>query len=416
MAEITPGDLDLEVDIAPTDEMSNHAQQHNAANKAIVDLVNELGGEVDVDGNINIDGGLGGGVPTPQPENDKNVLATDGKAYGWTALTTEHLPLSHPIEENPFGIKEEGDLYTQEDANTAFYKWIDINTNSIEGVADALGLSITIENDNIIIGIDPDNDGILDVSNKFDKGDGPLDYANATILGQAVKKNAEDISTNKDNITINSNNFASLLAELNLEIDGEGSINIIGGGDAPSLSDLEQGIANNATAIAGKFDTGTGDLEYNDAVELGAAVRANEGDITANTNAIGKNADEIESISIRLDALENTSLSSEWKIRVDGGGPDAGEVSLNNAAWESVTVLKISTEDVNGTSYNFENVKTGDTIQIGVGASGKGSRIFCRLHNNLSNRRRVWCRTPSINRCSHSRIYRCCCCLSSIRS
>ena len=107
MAEITPEDLDLKVDIQPTDEMSNHAQQHNAANKAIVDLVNELGGEVDVDGNINIDGGLGGGVPAPQPEDKFKVLATDGSNYDWAQLTTEYLPLSHPIEENPFGITDE---------------------------------------------------------------------------------------------------------------------------------------------------------------------------------------------------------------------------------------------------------------------------------------------------------------------
>ena len=419
MAEITPGDLDLEVDIEPTKEMSNHAQQHNAANKAIVDLVNELGGEV-VDGNINIEGGLGGGVPAPKPEDAMKVLATDGSNYDWAQLTTQYLPLAEPQPGiDAFGIEDEP-ANTQKEANEAFLKWIGINTESIEGLADALGLVIKIENDNIVIEIDPSGDGILDVSNKFDKGDGVLEYETAVILGQAVKKNEGSISTNTDNITINSNNFASLLAELNLEIDGEGSINIIGGGEAPSLSELEQGIADNATAIADKFDIGAGTTNLNDANLMEAAIDENavaitkntnsitdissniggtvnidgtvtfpenvetdlsklatkqereDGD-TANANAIGKNADEIESISIRLDALENTSLSSEWKIRVDGGGPDAGEVSLNNAAWESVTVLKISTEDENGTSYNFENVKTGDTIQIGVGASGRAA-------------------------------------------
>ncbi len=374
MAEIKPEDLDLKVDIDPTDEMSDHAEQHNAANKAIVELVNELGGEVDVDGNINIEGGLGGGVPTPKPEDKMKVLATDGNNYDWAQLTTEYLPLADPQDGiDAFGIIDEP-ANTQQQANVAFYKWIEINTESIEGVADALGLTIKIDDSsNIIIEIDPDNDGILDVSNKFDKGDGTLDYANAVILGQAVKKNEGEISTNADNITINSDNFTTLLGELNLTIDPDGSINIIGGGEVPDLNELEKRIEENATAIADKFDIGTGSLDYADAVILGQAVKKNEGEIAGNKNAIGENADDIESISIRLDALENTSLSSEWTIRVDGGGPDAGEISLNNAAWESVTVLKIATEDANGVSYDFESVKAGDTIQIGVGASGRAA-------------------------------------------
>ena len=596
MAEITPGDLDLEVDIAPTAEMSNHAQQHNAANKAIVDLVNELGGEVDVDGNINIEGGLAGGVPAPKPEDKMKVLATDGNLYDWARLTTEYLPLADPqrgIE--AFGITDEP-ANTQQEANTAFYRWIDINTNSIEGVADALGLSITIENDNIIIGIDPNNDGILDVSNKFDKGDGVLEYETAVILGQAVKKNEGSISTNAGNITINSNNFASLLAELNLTIDGEGNItpgapdpsnpldisgkfdkgpdsdlarariydnaakmeaaikgnaseigalqesikdivdpegnitldgyfpkyvegdteqdaliypaaSVMGTAVAKNLDDiateksariagdenaleevakkydagvvpeneartypdayaLEQAveanadnISTNATnieavvevlggdienieniqidalppqtgadgkflttdgskaswgdvpsddakfnkgattyedaaameeaikslgekgyddtwiqpALDNKFDKGTGDLHYADAVILGQAVKANKEDITTNTNAIGVNTGDITSLSNRLDALENTSLSSEWTIRVDGGGPEAGEISLNSDVWADVTVLKISTTDAEDGTHDFSNVKVGDTIQIGVGASGRAA-------------------------------------------
>ncbi len=191
MAEITPGDLDLKVDIDPDDQMSDHAQQHNAANKAIVDLVNELGGEVDVDGNINIEGGITGGVPTPTPEDAKKVLATDGRFYNWAQLTTEYLPLANPQDGiDAFGITDEGAI-TQEQANEAFYKWIDINTESIEGVADALGLSINIEDENIVIEIDPDSDGILDISNKFDKGD--VVAEDAGTLEKLIEENRHNI-------------------------------------------------------------------------------------------------------------------------------------------------------------------------------------------------------------------------------
>ena len=295
-------------------------------------------------------------------------------------------------------------VYTQEEANTAFYKWIDINTNSIEGVADALGLSINIENDNneIIIEIDPNNDGILDVSNKFDKGDGDLEYETAVILGQAVKKNEGEIATNKENITINANKFNELLLELNLIVNDEG--NIVPGPPDP----------NNPLDISSKFDKGAGTTTLNDATVMEAEIGKNTDAITKNTNSITDissniggsinidgtinfpddvetdlsklatkqereqgdeaNAVEIASLSNRLDALENTSLSAEWTIaKTDGTDPAEGELSLNNAAWASVTVLKFSTKDKGGTEHNFTSVKEGDTIQIGVGASGRAA-------------------------------------------
>ena len=278
MAEITPDDLDLRVDIDPTDEMSDHAQQHNAANKAIVDLVNELGGEVDVDGNIS---GLVGGVPEPQAEDAGKVLATNGTNYDWAQLTTEYLPLAEPQTQNPFGIDEEP-ASTQQQANTAFYKWIDINTRSIEDLADELGLKIEIDGENIVIEIDPDGSGILDVSKKLDKGDG-LEAENARVLELAIQKNAEDISTNTENITINSENFVTLLAELNLTIDNDGNISVKPGD--PSNPSLD---------ISSKFDKGPEDgllraRTYDNAALMEMAIKANAAEIAD----VGGKIDEI---------------------------------------------------------------------------------------------------------------------------
>ncbi len=110
--------------------------------------------------------------------------------------------------------------------------------------------------------------------------------------------------------------------------------------------------------------------EFADALDLEHIDPINT-EVTNNTSEIRTNAGEISSLSNRLNALENTTLSAEWKIRVDGAAPSAGEVSLNTDVWSTVDVLNISGKDANGVDHDFSNVKSGDTIQIGVGPDAK---------------------------------------------
>ena len=445
MSNYPTGKDNLKVDTAGNDEMTAHAELHNTANDAInaiqdfigtsagdgsvtiVEGINFIAGhveaienalgvtiEIDADGNVTITPNQDGPVipiPSDDTKLDKGTTRydsaeaiekdMDGKfpAGDGDLKYTDAKALGDAVDELAQGGGSSDDDKFDVGEGPLDYKDATVLGKAVKANEEA----ITNINEN---GYDDEELRGL-IGDKFDKGTGDLEYPDAVALEQAVKKNEGNISTNADNITINSENFNDLLAELNLTIDNG---NIVPGEPDPD----------NPLDISSKFDKGTGTTTLNDATLMEEAIDKNAEEITknktnienistniggtinidgtvqfpddvetdlsklatkqeredgdtANANAIGENTNTINALSNRLDALENTTLSAEWTIRTDGGEPEEGQVSLNDADWANVTVLKISTTDASGGTYNFENVKPGDTVQIGVGPDSRAA-------------------------------------------
>jgi hypothetical protein len=150
--------------------------------------------------------------------------------------------------------------------------------------------------------------------------------------------------------------------------------------DAKAMEDAitrnEDAINGNADVIETKLDKGA--TTYKDAKEIEDAIAQEivdrEAGDSENLSAINDNTTSINALSNRLDALENTSLSSQWEIVANStANPNSGEIVLNAADWLSTTLIAISHTDKNNTIHDFSNIKVGDTIQIGVGPEAKAA-------------------------------------------
>ena len=150
--------------------------------------------------------------------------------------------------------------------------------------------------------------------------------------------------------------------------------------DAKAMEDdittNKNAINDNADVIETKFDKGA--TTYNDAKEIEDAIAKEivdrEAGDSENLSAINDNTTSINALSNRLDALENTSLSSQWEIVTRSTeSPNSGEIVLSGADWLSTTLIAISHTDKNNTTHDFSNIKVGDTIQIGVGPEAKAA-------------------------------------------
>ena len=294
------------------------------SNKADIDnVVVNLGGSVDVDGNITIDNI--DALPD-QTGQDGKFLTTDGTDASWV-----------DADVFPKGTSSYADAQDVEDAIVAI---TGLEVLAFQGnVSDAVSLPGGAEEGDVYLVEDVSEFHVMtsdgwkflgklgisaaelaqlqsDIAGKYEAGVGPLDYADATVLGQAVKANEGSISENATNI----NNLA---AELNLVINPDGSIEIIGGGQVPDLSDLEQGIADNATAIAGKFDIGTGTQNLNDATAMEAAIDANTENVTKLITGLGGDVENIE-----VDGLPDQSGASGKFLTTDGSDASWGDVTV----------------------------------------------------------------------------------------
>jgi len=205
---------------------------------------------------------------------------------------------------------------------------------------------------------------------KFDKGTGTTNLNDATAMEAAINKNATDIDSHKDAINDNADVIAT---KLDKGADLKAS-------DAKELEDAisanTAGIVTNATDITTKLDKGA--TTYKDAKEIEDAITQEQldrelGDST-NASAIGDNTTSINALSNRLDALENTSLSSQWEIVTNStANPNSGEIVLNTGDWLGTTLIAISHTDKNSTTHDFSSIKVGDTLQIGVGPESKAA-------------------------------------------
>lgn len=205
---------------------------------------------------------------------------------------------------------------------------------------------------------------------KFDKGTGTTNLNDATAMEAAIDKNAADIDSHKNAINDNADAIETKLDK------GAG----LKASNAKELEDAisanTAGIETNATDITTKLDKGA--TTYKDAKEIEDAITQEQldreaGD-SANASAIGDNTTSINALSNRLDALENTSLSSQWEIVANStANPNIGEIVLNAADWLGTTLIAISHTDKNGTTHDFTSIKIGDTLQIGVGPESKAA-------------------------------------------
>lgn len=113
--------------------------------------------------------------------------------------------------ENDSIIAIQESLGTWDPADGTIVNLVGENTTNIENNANAIGTinsDLTVINDNLIeinsiLEIDPDAGGgtLPHISDKFDKGAGPLDYADATVMGQAIKDNEGNITNIQGEIT-----------------------------------------------------------------------------------------------------------------------------------------------------------------------------------------------------------------------
>jgi hypothetical protein len=116
----------------------------------------------------------------------------------------------HSMENDSIVAIQES-LGTWDPADGTIVNLVGENTTNIENNANSItniGNDISVINDNLIeintiLEIDPDAGGgnVPHVSDKFDKGSGPLDYADATVMGQAIKDNESSITTINGEIT-----------------------------------------------------------------------------------------------------------------------------------------------------------------------------------------------------------------------
>jgi hypothetical protein len=368
MSNYPAGKDNLTVDTAGTDEMTAHAELHNSANDAInaiqdfvgvtqgdgsttvveginiisgkVDglvegLEDALGVNIDIDGNITIDPDKPS-IIVPEPDDSKfdrgegelnyanavelgdavDALKQNGGSGGDDKFDRGTGDLEYPnaVAMGAAVRANEGDINTNAGNIT-------INSENFASLLAELNLTIDGEG-NISINPNPPSNPNLDISSKFDKGTGDLEYKDAVVLGQAVKTNEGDISKNANNIN-------NLLAGLNLEINPDGSVNIIGGGQAPDISELEQGIANNATAIEGKFDIGAGTTTLNDATVMEAAIDENAVNIETLVVALGGSIDSIGDIEI--DALPDQDGKDGQFLTTDGDKASWAEIVIPDA-------------------------------------------------------------------------------------
>ena len=113
--------------------------------------------------------------------------------------------------ENDSIVAIQESLGTWDPADGTIVNLVGENTTNIENNANAIGTinnDLTVINDNLIeinsiLEIDPNAGGgnLPSISDKFDKGSGPLDYADATVMGQAIKDNEGNITTIQGEIT-----------------------------------------------------------------------------------------------------------------------------------------------------------------------------------------------------------------------
>ena len=325
------------------------------SNKADIDnLVVNLGGSVDIDGNITIDNI--DALPD-QSGQDGKFLTTDGTDASWV-----------DADVFPKGTSSYADAQDVEDAIVAI---TGLEVLAFQGnVSDAVSLPGGAEEGDVYLVEDVSEFHVMtsdgwkflgklgisaaelaqlqsDIAGKYEAGVGPLDYADATVLGQAVKANEGSISENATNI----NNLA---AELNLVINPDGSIEIIGGGQVPDLSDLEQGIADNATAIDGKFDIGTGTTNLNDATTMEAAIDANTENIGKLVTGLGGNIDSID-----VDALPDQSGQGGKFLTTDGSDASWGDVPSDDTKFDKGTTTYNNAGDAQAAIEAIEGLPSG---------------------------------------------------------
>ncbi len=236
----------------------------------------------------------------------------------------------------------------------------------------------------------------VDTSDKFDKGTGPLNYADATALGNAVDAlssgSGYDDSGVKADIATNAADIATNAAAIADKLD-KGATTYADAGvmetdikkNATDIADNATDIATNATEIGKKFDKGA--TTYSDAKAMEDAIKTNADAITT-INSSGYDDSALRGLisdeetarvagdTTLQDQIDNIQSSGydDTQLRSDFAAADAATLSSANA-YTDQEVAAITVPDVSDLATKTE-VSDGDTATLTAANAYTDGKVY----------------------------------------
>ena len=126
-------------------------------------------------------------------------------------------------------------------------------------------------------------------------------------------------------------------------------------------------------ALDAKIDDNKAEFDQH-VTDITAEQAAQDGLISDNATAISTNADNIASLKKEIEIIGNATVAARYRL---GSGSTAGAQEIvfvpDNDDWSGTTSIIMAKTDKEGTTFEFDNVNTGDLIQAG---SSNGMGLF----------------------------------------